>query len=223
MNRDREIPRFPLPPLLNQPLIDELTNLCFYQQDRVALVDLLFVFGSNILHNELGQLISQAIDQTEVKRILITGGVARYTDLRIDSVAESERILAAIRYRDRTDLRFMLETNSTNTLENVVEARKAYDFQTSTQLLFIAHSYATMRSYLTLRKFHTQGEITGWPLILPSEIEGYSVSQADWYKSEKGRALVWGEYLRFETYGRRGDFPIQAVEHTLHKIQMLLS
>ncbi|MCK8495506.1 YdcF family protein [Spirosoma sp. RP8] len=173
-------------------------------------MDFLFVFGSNVFQHQLAQLINQAIETTGVKLILITGGVARYNDLRIDSVAESERILAAIKYRDRTDLRFILETISTNTLENVVEARKAYNFQVSKQMLFIAHSYATMRSYL----FHAQGEITGWPLVLPSEVEGYGVSQADWHKSAKGRALIWGEYLRFEAYGRRGDFPIQAVEHT---------
>ncbi len=30
----------------------------------------------------------------------------------------------------------------------------------------------------------------------------------NWFKTGDGRKLIWGEFLRFKTYGARGDFPI---------------
>lgn len=222
MSFEREISRFPHPPQLGATLIDELTNLCFYEQ-KIGPVDLLFVFGSSILQDKLGALIDEIIDKTQVATVLITGGVAQYNDLVLGSIAESECILSAVRHKNRKNLRFILETTSTNTLENVLEAQKVYNLCSSQRILFVAHSYAMMRSYLTLRRVHPWGEITGFPFEIPSGIDEYPINKANWFKTTKGKALVWGEYLRFEKYGRRGDFPIYPVEHTLRKIRLLVS
>ena len=218
---EREISKLPDPPLMTDDLIDELTNLCFYEKEVVS-ADLLFVFGSNILHEELGRLICELIDKSQTSKILITGGIANYHNTVFDVKSESELILSKIPYRNRQDLSFITENISKNTIENVIEAQKVFDLHSVKKMVFISHSYATMRSFLTLRKFYEEHEIWSRPLIIPSNELDLPVGKNSWYKTKYGQSLVWGEYLRFEKYGKRGDFPIHTVIDNITRINNLI-
>lgn len=79
-----------------------------------------------------------------------------------------------------------------------------------------------MRSYLTLKSFCSKAEFANCQIPIMSK-EGICIDAENWHKSEEGRALVWGEYLRIKTYGSRGDFFIDEIIEKLESVEECLS
>ncbi len=220
MNR-REILKQPNPPKLTTELIQLLTNLCFFN-NAMKSADLLFVFGSNILHQEIGQKINSFLKTNSFDTVLLTGGIANYKESFYESVSESELLLRYIAKSEFPQVNFIIEKESRNTLENVVYANELVDLSNIQSIAFFSHSYASMRSYLTLKKVCAAQHFYNYPIPIPTNLLDQRITQFNWFETEKGRALVWGEYLRFLTYGERGDFPIQEVEVLIEQIKTRL-
>ena len=73
----REILKTPHCPVMDPELVSVLTNLCFQKEDIIPS-DLLFVFGSNVKHKEIADLICDLLDTGIINKVLITGGVADF-------------------------------------------------------------------------------------------------------------------------------------------------
>ncbi|SKC10543.1 DUF218 domain-containing protein [Sphingobacterium nematocida] len=219
--RIREIAKLPNVPELSDNMIVALSDLCFYQSP-VKNSDLLFVFGSNVLHKEIANEISRILFEFQIPTTIITGGIANYSSSYFEPIAESELIFCNIEKDNFPNTQFIIENESKNTLENIEFSNSMFDFSKVQNAIFLSHSYASMRSYLNLKKFCKNADFSNCQIKIPSDIQGIPVDINNWYKTDHGRKLVWGEYLRFKTYGTRGDFPIEEVQNKLSTIEDII-
>ncbi|MNY21243.1 hypothetical protein D3C86_1547740 [compost metagenome] len=88
-------------------------------------------------------------------------------------------------------------------------------------MTFLSHSYASTRAALSLKKYFPEIKLHCIPLPLPTDFLKYPISRQMWSKTEYGRGLIWGEYLRLLTYGERGDFPIDEIREALDHVKAL--
>jgi len=218
----REIAKLPNVPYLSDDLIINLSDLCFYQSP-ITDSDLLFVFGSNIIHKEIANEISRALNDFKIPTVVITGGIANYSASYFEPIAESELIFSNINKEEFSDTHFIIEKESKNTLENIEFSKSLFDFSKVQSVIFFSHSYASMRSCLTLKKYCKNISFSNYQINIPSDIQGIPIDMDNWYKTEYGRKLVWGEYIRFKTYGYRGDFPIREVQTKLSTIDDIIN
>ncbi|RQO69970.1 YdcF family protein [Pedobacter sp. KBW06] len=214
----REILKTPHCPVMDPQLISVLTDLCFQKEDIIPS-DLLFVFGSNVKHKEIADLICDLLDTGVVNKVLITGGVANFGGSYYHHKPESESIFSFIPQKKYSDKEIVLEVASKNTLENVTEARKVFAFDQVKSMTFISHSYASTRAALSLKRFFPEVKLYCIPFPLPSDQPEFPVNRQLWSKSKYGQSLVLGEYLRLITYGKRGDFPIESIQALLDQVQ----
>ncbi|WEK20980.1 MAG: ElyC/SanA/YdcF family protein [Candidatus Pedobacter colombiensis] len=216
----REILKVPASPDMDMELISALTSLCFQEESLVAS-DILFVFGSNVQHREIADIISYMLNRELVNQVLITGGIANYNGSFYKKEAESEQIKSHIPLEKYTDKKIYIENRSRNIIENIVEARKIFSFENINSITFLSHSYASTRASLSLKRFFPGVKLHCIPLPLTTDIAKYPISRQMWSKTVYGRDLVWGEYLRLQTYGGRGDFPIDEIREELDHIKNL--
>lgn len=216
----REISKVPECPDMDNELISALTDLCF-QQESITGSDLLFVFGSNVQHREIADIIKYMLDNELVDQVLITGGIANYNGSFYKKQAESEQIKSFIPLEKYKDKRIYTENKSKNIIENIIEAKKIISFKNIRSMTFLAHSYASTRAALSLNKYFPEIELHCIPLPLPTDFLKYPISRQMWSKTEYGRGLIWGEYLRLLTYGERGDFPIEGIREALDHVKAL--
>lgn len=188
----REIAKLPNVPYLSDVLIINLSDLCFYQSPITAS-NILFVFGSNILHKEIANEISRTLIEFKIPTVIITGGIANYSASYFEPIAESELIFSNIAKEKFPETRFIIEKESKNTLENVEFSKSLFDFSKIQNLIFFSHSYASMRSYLTLKKYCKNASFSNYQINIPTDIQGITVDKDNWYKTEHGRRFVWGE------------------------------
>ncbi|WP_316820763.1 ElyC/SanA/YdcF family protein [Pedobacter gandavensis] len=207
-------------PTMDQELISVLTKLCFEEEEQVSS-DLLFVFSSNVKHKEIAKLITQQIEDHQVKQVIITGGIANYGNSYQHNKPESESIHAClpVQYQDGN---MLLETRSKNMLENIIEAQKLTDFEKVKSISFICHGYASKRARLSLQHFFPNSRIHCIPFPLPSDRHEYPIDPEHWFKTRYGQSLILGEYLRMITYGNRGDFSLSEVQTKLNLVEALL-
>jgi uncharacterized SAM-binding protein YcdF (DUF218 family) len=203
----REIAKLPETPQLSGPLIVALTELCF-TEDPLEQADLLLVFGSNTMQEELAKLIGGLLEQHLAKTVIITGGIANYLYTPTNGIPESEVILSHIPTQQFPGVRFLTETHSRNSLENVLEAQKLRHFKREESIIFLSHAHASGRSRLTLKKICPENKLISHPYEVPMGPGQELLRRSDWWKYSQGRAMVWGEFLRFLKYGERGDIPI---------------
>lgn len=217
----REIEKTPQPPEMFPELVDALSRLCF-TEDKKQNVDVIFVFGSNIIQQQLAKKISKLLEEGLSKKVIISGGIASYENIILPKLPESEIILSHIPVHQFGDITFIKEVNSKNSLENVLETSLIYDFSKDNSILFLSHSYASTRSKLTLKKICSEHQLISHPYDIPSESKRYPISRKHWWKTIYGQAVVWGEFLRIIKYGEREDFPVEDVREQLKEIKHLL-
>lgn len=214
----REIPKNPETPDFSADLVAALSDLCFYQGEQ-DFYDLAFVFGSNILHREIAAEISALLNGQDIATVLITGGIANYRSSFYKYKAESGLILMHIDQENFPHTQFIIENKSKNTLDNVKFSLSTIDFNNFKSIFFLSHAHASMRSYLTLKEYCPKAVFGNFQLLIPSSVDEMPVDRMNWYKTEFGRELVWGEYLRIRYYGNRGDFSIAIIEDKIKKIE----
>lgn len=216
----REILKVPESPNMDAELISALTSLCF-QEESIEPSDLLFVFGSNVQHREIADIISYMLNEELVDQVLITGGIANYNGSFYKKEAESEQIKSHIPLEKYADKKIYTENKSKNIIENITEAQKMFSFENIKSMTFLSHSYASTRAALSLKRFFPSVTLHCIPLPLPTDFLKYPISRHMWFKTEYGKGLIWGEYLRLQTYGKRGDFPIEEIRDSLNYIKDL--
>lgn len=202
----REIERQPKVPKLKEELKGLLNALCF-KKDTPLKADLIFAFGTNMAPKALAGTIESLLNADFSKKVIITGGVANYRDCKENFNAESEIVFSLINSSAFPDVEFILEKESMNNLENVNYASKLIDFSKIDSIICLSHSYAAARSVQTLKN-RFKGVIYSHPYDVPSEINNIQIDQSTWWLTERGKALVWGEYLRIKTYSERTDFDL---------------
>ncbi len=215
----RQIPRNPPSPKLNEEIIRLLTQLCFRQDNIITEpVDLIFLFSTHTIVEKTANSISRLLDKDISKKVFITGGFPNYSDVKRNTTPESELILSNINRSKFPDVIFYKEEKSRNTLENVTEALKVLNFSNYKRVLFIFKSHAAGRGYLTLRKY-----LPNSLLIQQTNSAEYRdlkvpISRSNWFTSKFAQERVFGEFLRIKEYGKRGDIEFDEVRDLVNRI-----
>jgi hypothetical protein len=202
---EREIERTPQVPELGVEVIQLLTKLCFRRDHTPTRADLLFVFSTATAVEVLAQEVQKIIIQGLTPRVFVTGGTPQFSDYAKIGRTESELFFEHLDPKEFPSVEFFSERASTDTRTNVTEALKVLDFSTYEKVIFIFKAHAAGRGYLTLRKFlpNTQLLQATYTPVYP-EI-GRVIARDTWQETEFGCARVWGEFLRIQKYGERGD------------------
>lgn len=136
--------------------------------------------------------------------ILVTGGTAKPDARDPAGRTEAEVIVRHLLEAGVPREAVVMETQSRNSLENVLFAKEVFDFTAVRSVLFVCKSHAAGRQYRTLKK-HLPSGITYVPAAFDTLYRGVRINRHTWSETEISRSRVYGEYLRLLRYGGRGD------------------
>lgn len=170
--------------------------LDLYAPPRPA--DLAFVFGTrNLLPIELA---ADLFRRGMVSYAVLTGGSRRDLGGLIEALAHQGALLK----RGVPEDRIILESESTNTLENVVfalpQVAAMIDIGSIEAVTVVAKWYHARRCVMTLKPHLPQGVRY---YVASYESEGRT--RADWHLTEAGAAKVLKEWRSIPKYLRQGD------------------
>ena len=200
--KNRSIPREVAVEDLQPEEIERITQTVFVASESQP-TDLLFIFGTSTIDNEILESLARDCQQGRFPKVLVTGLSGRLYD-------ETGKPVARI-MRDELIARgvpsdiILVQDRSTNTLENVafsLDVLEKHDVSPES-MAFLCKAHHSGRCLRTLRKFFPSQTLS--PVTYLAEYDGVKVSKADWYKHPVSRGRVYGEYLRIIKYSRRGD------------------
>lgn len=211
---EREIPKAPPAPPLDGEAVQLLTQLCFGIPDDVSRsCEAVFIFGASSAGNQhriVETYCRYVQHQTAAKTVYIAGGRPKGPDQK----TEAQIIAGRINPRAYPGVEFRLEEESKSTLENVVNCLRL-GLRDHRQLIFIAKAHSAGRSRLTLAKYLPD---IGYSNIRHRCYDAHaqcpdpkmdgaqiSIGSTSWQRYAAHRDIVWGEFLRIEKYGSRGD------------------
>lgn len=223
MQRKRYFAKLPPPPLLEKELIERLTELCFIK-DNPQKSDILFVFGISFGFHELAQHLKILIPQKLAPITIITGGIPNFEDSSSLQEPEAEIIYKTISCYLSPDISVIRETQSTNTLENVLFAKNKLENANLSvaRLLFICRSHHSRRCLLTLQKYFPQAQLYPSSYHMMGTKESKLIMPDNWHTFPEGISRVWGEYLRIRHYGQLGDIAFSPVAKLVKNIEALI-
>lgn len=227
------IPKCPNVPPLTTTQIKQLTKIIFLEEKLICPVtkqsDLLFVFGGR--HPGCWQTAFQAYQDGIADKILLTGGIKptsiRHPDWNNGHTPESHVMKVKLLELGVSDNALIVEDRSTDSLENVLFAKKLFDFKSIQCLVFICKSFAAGRQYRTLRKHLPESiELLALPFVT-SPTGNSTITRHNWMDHAEGRSFVYGEYMRILVYGEQGDIiplekPIQGLSKYDFKTSIFL-
>lgn len=213
------IPKYPKVPDLTENQIDEMTKIVFCEDKELSSSDVIFVFGSTqpgCYHKSL-----EAYNKKLGKEIVVSGGRSglahKHKDLGYGNKSEANIIFKNLVAGGVPAEKIFLEDKSTNSKENIIYAKKIYDFSKINSILFISKNYAAGRQYRTLRKHLPKNiKITSFGYNIYFD-DGRTFDRYNWMNYAESASLVFGEYLRIVYYGQMGDIeniiePIKGLE-----------
>lgn len=200
------IPKESVMPELSLEEMSYVTSIVFGEEETPEICDVLFIYSGT--HPGHWEKAIEAYHGGYAKDIIVTGGKSLtgvpHPDWDTDVDAEADVILDYLREAGIPEKRITYEKKSTNTLENVLCAKEVYDFSKTRSILYICKSHAAGRQYRTLAK-HLSEHIHYISYPFDCIYNGVRVGRDNWQESEEGRKRVWGEFLRIQYYGERGD------------------
>lgn len=217
---EREIPKEVKPPSTIQPeAVKLITELCFDPTNFIAgRCDAMIIFGTSspLNHKEIAVIFPAVLSLYKPRVVYITGGNLS------SGLTEAEMIYNEIcTVHKHQPLEFRLDHKSTNTRENVTEAINL-GLGDNSSIVFVTKAPHCGRCRLTLRKQLPNAKLKAFSYrpIFPSV--GLPIGQNKWHFYPEIVRLMWGEFLRIERYGLRGDieFP-DAVRQKVEKIRSL--
>jgi len=217
---------------MTDELVNEISDLCFYESPDTE-GNILVTFGSNVGVRAAARKTMQELKRGLAKILALTGGVSsafpEVSELR-PGQSEAQAIYEAI-FADpggadllhRTEYLFV-EKMSLNTLENVANLQKRLKFFPDDTVVCVCHAYSARRVFLTMKKYfpHIEVRVSPFELKVPVTKDlTVNMTRQSWFKGQISRALVWGEVLRMEAYGARGDIRSDIVSDGLDRIRAL--
>ena len=200
--KSRSIPREVVVEDLSPGEIERITQTAFVASEPQP-TDLLFIFGTSTIDNEILESVARDYQQGRFPRVLVTGLSGRLysqTGKPVAHIMRDELIASGVPSEV-----ILVQDRSTNTLEDVafsLDVLEKHDISPKS-IAFLCKAHHSGRCLRTLRKFFPSQTLL--PITYPAEYDGVKVSKEDWYQHEVSRGRVYGEYLRIIEYTRRGD------------------
>jgi uncharacterized SAM-binding protein YcdF (DUF218 family) len=182
--------------IFNNGKIKQITNYIFLEA-KPQKADLAFVFGT--MHQEPIDLAYDLYKNNFISKIIVSGGINKHIGGNEAKIISKELIKMGVKKED-----IVLEDKSTNTLENVIFAKKVIDkkigLNNIKKILVVVKSFHARRALMTLKK-HFPKHIKFIPVIY--NLDGFN--KTNWFKSEIGKEKVLSEYAKIKEYLKKGD------------------
>jgi vancomycin permeability regulator SanA len=179
----------------------ELLNRYLSASDQPEVVDLIFVFGG-ISMPKVWQKTLELYEKGFAKKIYIAGGVGEKSKADKIETSEAETIKAFLVERGVPNEAVVTETESTNTLENILNAKEI--LQPAKKLIAISKPFHMRRTLATFAKHYPQLTV----LCCPPELEYEKLNDDERkYYFERMR----GEIDRLVAYAKKGDIAPQEI------------
>ena len=181
---------------MNQDEINKITEYIFINF-KPQKADLAIVFGTR--HKEPLLKIYELYKNGFVSKILLSGGINKKTGK--NEAKEMSKYLIKIGI-NKNDL--VLESKSTNSLENVLFSRKKIDkcigFNKVKKIILITKHYHSRRVMMTIKK-HFPKSVK----LIPITYKVYGFTKDNWNELSIGKEKVLGEWRRIPKYLAKGD------------------
>ncbi len=178
----------------------EVERITRYLDVRTAApehADLVFVFGTS--HPEPARVAADMVKRGIGRYVVLTGGNNRLTGLD-EANAHLEIVLKSGVAREC----IIIESESTNTLENVVLAlpkiKDRVDLGQVKSIAVVTKWYHCRRAMMTL-KHHLPAGVRYFAVTYEPE----GIGRSDWQRSERGSRRVWKEWGNIPKYVEAGD------------------
>ena len=176
--------------------IKQITSYIFLES-KPEKVDMAFVFGT--MHQEPIQLAYDLYQNNYISKIIVSGGINKHIGGNEAKIISQELIKMGVKKED-----IVLEDKSTNTLENVIFAKKVIDkkigLNNIKKILVVVKSFHARRALMTLNK-HFPKHIKFIPIVYNL----FGFDKTNWFKSKVGKEKVLGEYAKIKEYLKKGD------------------
>ena len=218
----KHIPYFVDPPFLSPSLIEEITNIIFGEPVDPKPCDLIFIFGGS--HPGLWEKGAEAYFNGFGKDIVATGGTKpdplRHHSWADKKTPESEVIRWELVRLGVPQKNIYLETQSTNTYENVRFALEVYNFNIVSSILAICKSYAVGRQIRTLQaRIHTSINIIPYSFDTHLGGDGPFVTRENWMDYQEGRTYMFANVIKIVQYGQAGHLvPLKYLSDELRSV-----
>ncbi|WP_421384842.1 YdcF family protein [Bacillus salacetis] len=200
------ISKEPEAPSYSEKKIKDLTRIVFGEEKSVKECDALFIFSGT--HPGHWEKAIEAFEKRLCREIVVTGGRSLtgvpHPEWPDYPVKEADVIISHLIKAGIPSDKIVFENESTNSLENVLYAKKVFDFTNIQSLMYVCKSHVAGRQERTLRK-HLGVRLEYIPFSFDAEYQGVRVNRHTWSQEEIGRNRVWGEFLRILNYGEKGD------------------
>ncbi len=200
--KNKPIPREVVVEDLSPEEIEHITQTVFIAPESQP-ADLLFIFGTSTLDNEVLEFVARDYQQGRFPKVLVTGLSGRLyseTGKPVAHIMRDELIARGVPSEV-----ILVQDKSTNTLEDVafsLDVLEKHDISPES-IAFLCKAHHSGRCLRTLRKFFPSQILS--PITYLAAYDGVEVSKEDWYQHEVSRGRVYGEYLRIIAYSKRGD------------------
>ncbi len=188
----------------SQKEIEDITEfLQVYAEPDQA--DVAILFGGRFL--DPAYIAVDLFNQKVVNRVVVTGGVNRYTQA---NEAHTHRDILIERGVPET--RMVVEDTSTNTLENVLfllpKLSAVVELSGLSSIVVVTKWYHCKRAMMTLRAYLPKGI-----RYYTRTYEPEGTTRRDWFASEQGRKRILKEWQAIPKYLKKGDIAeIQKVD-----------
>lgn len=203
-------------PELIREQIDWLSDIVFYKDEKPEPCDAVFVFGGT--HPGHWKKAIEAYHTGLGNTFIVTGGVSptgkKHAEWEDPTTPESLVMKSKMIEASIPEESIFYEGTSRNSMENVIHALKVFDFTRVKSMLVVTKEHGAGRQIRTLQK-HLPKEIRFIPYGFPAVYSGEGIRRDNWHLTLKGRARVWGEYLRICKYGDAGHLRGIPVEERL--------
>jgi uncharacterized SAM-binding protein YcdF (DUF218 family) len=215
----KNIPYYVTPPKLSRSVIDEITKIIFDQSVAIKPCDIIFIFGGS--HPGLWENGAKAFFNGLGQDIIVTGGykpnALRHFTWQDEKKAESEVIRRELIKSSVPEEKIFIETQSTNTYENVRYALRIYDFKSVSSVLVICKSYAVGRQIRTLKaQLDSETQVIPYPFDTHLGGDGPLITKENWMEYPESQAYMFANVLKIHKYSQFGHLiPIEKMSNEL--------
>ncbi len=194
------IPNYPEVPDLTLEQINKITEIVFLPVMEIKKCDAIFVFGCP--DSQIWNTICKAYKEGLGKHIIVTGGYnpnvkLPQADWDYGTKPESEVIVSNLKLLGIPEDVIFYENKSVNSWENVMFAKKIFNFDKIESLLIICKSVAVGRQTRIIKKLlpHIK-RLVPYPYETVIDRDIPSITRNNWMKHPKSLSFVFGSYLR---------------------------
>jgi uncharacterized SAM-binding protein YcdF (DUF218 family) len=200
------IPKYPEVPNLNEDDILHITKKVFIKSDDILTSDALLIFGGS--HPGLWITAIDLYKRGISKKIFVTGGnkesAHKHSSWTYGVTPEADVIKGKLIENNVNEEDICIENTSTNSYENVLLIKDQILQNDVKSLICICKNYGSGRQYRTISKYLPNIKIS-MKTFETNVDENGNITEDNWWKNDKWKSLVWGEYLRIMYYGWKGQ------------------